>query len=283
MYTPYNEIISPEYREILQPEIFQHELQYDIVGTSDTRLRIKKTTLPPYRYICQLFLTMSDGKNYAGTGFFIGSKTIMTAGHNIWDKFSDSQLDNGSIIISPARDGENFPFRPRFASFNPVDIILSYSGFSASDFITYNDYAILHIEKPIGDETGYFGQGITGIDKLGSSILQGKLPLPLKELDLNICGYPGDLDDKKGSRQYLSYNYGNEFQDDGRIITYFNDTSGGMSGSPIWVKRSPDNGGRVIVGIHVDHGTEIKTGKSKFNKGVFVTGEVRKFMRDNMQ
>jgi V8-like Glu-specific endopeptidase len=283
MYSTYSNIISPGYREIMQPEIFRGELDYDIVGTSDTRLRITKTTLPPFRYICQLFLTMSDGKNYAGTAFFIGPKTLLTAGHNVWDHFSDSKLNNENIIISPARDGSNFPFKPKFASFNPVDTVLSYPGFSAKDSITYRDYAILHIEKPTGEETGYFGQGITGIDKLGSSILKGKLPLPLKQQDLNICGYPGDLDDKTGSRQYLSYNYGNEFLDGGRIITYFNDTSGGMSGSPIWIKRSPDNGGRIIAGIHIDHGTEIKTGKSKFNRGVFMTDEVRKFISDNMQ
>ncbi len=282
MYAPYNSYISPQYLKIMQPEMYEQELDYDIVGTKDTRLRISKTTLAPYRYICQLFLTMSNGGTFGGTAFFIGPKTLITAAHNIWDRPANSKLPNGSIIISPGRDGEKFPFKPKFASFNPVNTIFSYPGFAAKDLLTSRDYAILHIEKTTGNETGFFGQDITGIDKLGSSILQGNLPLPIKKQDLNICGYPGDIDDKKGSRQYLSYNYGNDFMDNGKIITYFNDTSGGMSGSPIWVKRSPDNGGRVIVGIHIDHGTQIKTGRSKFNRGVFITDEVRKFMSDNM-
>ncbi len=283
MNPSYNNVIAPQYQSVLHPGLSLQELDYDIIGAADTRLLITKTTLPPYRYICQLFLIMSDGKNYAGTGFFIGPKTIITAGHNVWDQFSDSQLDNEHVIISPARDGENFPFRPKFASFHPAEVTLSYPGFSINDYATQHDYSILHTELPIGDETGYFGQGITGIDKIGSSILQGSLPLPIKQMDLNICGYPGDRDDKKATRQYLSYNYGNEYLQDGKMISYFNDTFGGMSGSPIWIKRSPDRGGRVLVGVHSDHGVQAKAGKSKYNKGVFITAEVRKFMHDNMQ
>ncbi|HRH61078.1 MAG TPA: hypothetical protein PL045_10940, partial [Chitinophagaceae bacterium] len=235
--------------------------------------------------ICNLvFKNDRNAQLEGGTGFFIGPKTIMTAAHGIWDRVFGSKISNENIIISPARNGPNvFPFKndpDGFASFNPVDTILP-SGFTASDLLTAKDYAILHIERPIGEITGYFGQGITAIDKLGSSILQGKLSMPIKQQDLNICGYPGNIDDKTGSRQYLSYNYGFEFLDGGKIITYLNDTSGGMSGSPIWIKRSADNGGRIIVGIHIDHGTQIKRGYSKFNRGVFITDEVRSFIQQN--
>ncbi|MBC7888372.1 MAG: hypothetical protein H7Z13_10830 [Ferruginibacter sp.] len=34
-YTPYHDYIAAGYRELLQPEIFQQELDYDIVGSSD--------------------------------------------------------------------------------------------------------------------------------------------------------------------------------------------------------------------------------------------------------
>ena len=34
------------------------------------------------------------------------------------------------------------------------------------------------------------------------------------------------------------------------MLTYLNDTCPGHSGSPVWVRRHPSMGGRVLVGVH---------------------------------
>ena len=54
-----------------------------IIGTDD-RLRINDTTKAPWRRHCVLRIEFPSGKVYRGTGFFIGERTLATAGHCVY-------------------------------------------------------------------------------------------------------------------------------------------------------------------------------------------------------
>lgn len=266
--------IAPEYREILYPGRVNNELQFDIVGAQDTRKLIRDTLVPPFRYICHIETEETAGK-LPVTGFFIGPKTILTAGHALRDSALDKPIPVSKLTLTPARNGSA---APAFGSFNPVSCIFSHAGFSNADHGTHRDYAIMHIADAVGSKTGYFGMAPNKADPTGSSILKGRLPLPANQLKMNLCGYPMD---KGGNLQYLAYNRGFELQEDRQILTYFNDTKGGHSGSPVWVRRHSSMGGRVIIGIHIGAGPDAKKGGSEYNRAVFITDEVREFIRKN--
>src|SRR2546423_746961 len=52
-----------------------------------------------------------------------------------------------------------------------------------------------------------------------------------------------------GTRQFRSYD--RTVRISGGMLLYVNDTCPGHSGSPVWVRRHPSMGGRVLIGIHV--------------------------------
>jgi V8-like Glu-specific endopeptidase len=251
--------------------------EYELVGKEDTRAKISDTTAAPFRYICQIRTQTSDGKQWVGSGFFIGPKTILTAGHVIWDESANRKVPNSKILISPARNGSSRPF----GTVSPVNVILSYPGFSNSDLANVKDYAIIHLDTALGNTTGYFSSGKWVKDMYGSSILSGgKLPFPADQLKVNVCGYPGD---KGGDLQYTSYNQGFAIQEGGKILSYIVDTKGGQSGGPVWLKRDPSLGGRIIVGIHIARGPWDPALASRvlYNRAIFITTEVKNFIDAN--
>jgi glutamyl endopeptidase len=272
--TKENQVIAPEFRELLNPKVINNELQFDIVGTRDTRKLIRATLLVPFRYICHIETDETAGK-LPVTGFFIGPRTILTCGHALWDAALDKPIPKDKLTLTPAKNGTAVS---SFGSFHPTNCIFSHPGFSNTDHVTNRDYAIMHIADAVGEKTGYFGMPPSKSDPTGSSILKARLPLPAKDLKMNLCGYPMD---KGGNLQYLSYNRGFDLQEDRKILAYFNDTKGGHSGSPVWVRRHSSMGGRVIIGIHIGGGPDAKKGGSEYNKAVFITDEVREFIRNN--
>lgn len=252
--------------------------QYEIVGTADTRVQVKDTSLAPFRYICQILARWSDGSTWVGSGFFIGPKTILTAGHVVWDEAASKKVTNGNLTITPARNGAAAPF----GRLTVASVVMSHAGFSNSDLANAMDYAVVHVTGDTGNTIGYFGKGVWGKDAQGSSILKnGKLPLPTSQMKVNVCGYPGD---KGGDKQYTAYNAVFAIQDGGKILSYLNDTKGGQSGGPVWVKRDPSIGGRVIVGIHIARGPFVSSPANtvSYNKAVFITAEVKRFIDNNL-
>ena len=53
----------------------------------------------------------------------------------------------------------------------------------------------------------------------------------------------------------------------------------GHSGSPVWVRRHPSKGGRVLVAVHISR--DDPTFPDKANRAVFIDKDVRKFIVSN--
>jgi V8-like Glu-specific endopeptidase len=256
------------------------------------RVLVRNTTDVPFRYICSLEYDVPGvGRRSMCTGLLVGPRTLLTAGHCV------AKLDRMQVRVIPGRNGTLEPLPATRIDGKPV----LPPGFRSG---AATDYGIVHLVDPIGDKVGYWtlkSQPNPG-DPVGTSLLaSGVLPLTAGQLQVNLSGYPGDKpDDAKyfcrdpkeppdrcrqslvtdqrrsalcGTFQYRVYDLTTRLT--GGILHYRDETCPGQVGGPVWVRRSPDMGGRVLVGIHVG-------GNHQANFGVFITPAVRSFIVANI-
>lgn len=212
----------------------EEPLQRSIVGTgstlesvigADERVRILETDLPPWRMICALRMRGSTGGAAIGTGWFVGPRTIVTAGHCVYSNhFFGGWAD--VIEVTPGRNGDDAPFG-RFTS-TRMSTVSAWANDENPDF----DYGAIHLDEPVGDTTGWFGIGALPADELAEHMI-------------NVSGYPGDRGN--GREQYFHANRILRVTD--RRIFYDVDTFGGQSGAPAWIQPS-DSEVPMAVGIH---------------------------------
>jgi len=270
-------------RASLGPESFEFEndvpirsgvadRELEVIG-ADTRKRVQTTTIAPFRYICHVEINRGTGGEPGRTGTLIGPRTVLTAGHCIWDETNDRLEDLTTCVIRviPGRNGSSEPLPATQAK-----KLIVPTGYNRSKAATSLDYGIIQLKDDVGNRIGYWSMNYKKWpkDAYGVSILQRALPQSVGQLKVNLCGYPTDRGG--GIHQYLSYNSTQLLRDG--MLHYLNDTGQGHSGSPVWVKRHPSMGGRVLVAIHVagDDGT----GK-KANRAVFINDTVRRFITTN--
>lgn len=298
---PVDGIAGPETRQALggvkDQQPFQDELDHtglfesdknelEIIGTDD-RVLVTDTQMAPFRYICGIEYEFGGktGIKARGTAFLVGPSTAVTAGHIV------NKLKPENMRLIPARNGSQEPF----GSSRAVRFILA-PGYREG---TATDYAVIHLANPIGNQAGFWSrthQRWPG-DSRGTSFLDLSQLNP-ERVKVNLSGYPRDLPATQtlrcrpasarpgscsinkralqnrlcGSYQYRTYDQ--PTQRAGGLLRYLNDTCAGHSGSPVWVARSPDMGGRVLVGIHI-------LGSSRSNAAVLLNPAVQRFIADN--
>jgi V8-like Glu-specific endopeptidase len=196
-----------------------------IIGPDD-RTRIIETEMTPWRMICALKMS-APGGSFIGTGWFAGPRTIITAGHCV---FGRGQMGGWAdeIMVVPGEDGSERPFGEIRAT-----------RFSASENWVRDqdpdfDYGAIHLDEPLGQQTGWFAVGALPDQSLINALV-------------NISGYPGDL--AMGDEQWFHAN--RVLRTTGNRIFYDVDTFGGQSGSPVWMYETADAKAEpIVVGIH---------------------------------
>jgi V8-like Glu-specific endopeptidase len=201
---------------------------------TDDRVLVNAPEKFPWRMICSLEIQGSLGGTGIGTGWFIGPKTIATAGHCVFHPSLGGWAEE--IIIHPGRYDLNnrvFPYPKSHHFTKPIvskrfEAVNGWLNTLNPDF----DYAVIHLDEPVGEETGWFSVAVKD-----DTALQGSL--------VNISGYPGDKD--LGRRQYFASSKVGLVTP--TRIFYEADTYGGQSGSPAWV-QDDINSIPQVVGIH---------------------------------
>jgi len=201
---------------------------FETVIDVDERVRILDTDLYPWRMICALRMQGPTGAGAIGTGWFIGPKTVLTAGHCVFSNYFFGGWAS-RIEVIPGLNGNGPNGRP-------YNSVIS-NRFSSLDLWTEKedpdfDIGCIHLDQDKGNEVGWFALGALPPEELVSYLV-------------NISGYPADRG--AGAEQYHHRNRVLRVSE--RRLFYDVDTYGGQSGAPVWIYES-EGAPPLAVGIH---------------------------------
>jgi glutamyl endopeptidase len=168
-----------------------------------------------------VLVTFSGGRC---SGWMIDGNTVATAGHCVHTGGSSGSWMN-NVTVYPGYNGTQPPHAP-YGSCMATNLFAP-DGWTINRDWNY-DYGAIKLDCRIGKTTGWIGMRTQ--------------KRPLREPAI-INGYPGD----KPTEQWMSADRVRAFTD--YKLWYENDTTGGMSGSPIW----NDHGGLAApqaIGVH---------------------------------
>jgi len=208
----------------------------ETVHGPDDRVQITQTAAYPWRVHASLLIVAADNSTWIGTAWFIGARTLVTAGHCVFIKNSGIPGRDGwvkSIDVMPGRNAATLPYGTvKSTSFRSV------TGWTERGDQNF-DYGAIRIPTDLGSRTGWFGFGVYGEADLRGTVA-------------NISGYPGD---KPTGTQWYD-NHGVAAVDE-RKVYYDIDTMGGQSGAAVY--RIKD-GKRTAIAVHAYGGGVTNSG-----------------------
>ncbi|MGW4461955.1 trypsin-like serine peptidase [Micromonospora sp. NPDC004704] len=214
----------------------------------DNRIRINPTTSFPARAV--VMITRSGGAHC--TGWLYGPDIVATAGHCVHTGGSGGSWYTGQLTIWPARNGASAPYGSC-----SVRQLYSVTGWTVSGDEAY-DYGAIKLNCTIGYSTGWFGYWWQAASLAGASTL--------------INGYPGE---KPFGQQWRGDSVARTVAvSQANQIFYSNDTTGGMSGSPIYQLRAAGSSwctGYCSMGIHAYGFPHIGYPHNTYNHGTRIT------------
>lgn len=178
-----------------------------VIG-ADGRTQPPSTTTFPSRAIAYLVVTWANDIETACTGWFIGPRTVATAGHCVFNTFGgDVHGWAKAITIYPGRAGATIPYGSTTA--HRLFSALGWTNSANSSF----DYGAIQTTEAVGYTVGWFKWAAVNTFS-GSYVVQG---------------YPGD---KPEATQWKMGGAISDFND--YRLWYYIDTAGGQSGSPLY-------------------------------------------------
>ncbi len=215
-----------------------------IIGTDD-RVQISATTSIPWRRICALKMKFPNG-SYRGTGFFIGPRTVATAGHCVYLKSAGGWAE--SIEVIPGCNGTTRPFGTATST-----NFRSVSGWVTGS-VPSSDYGCIVLPN-----------GAFGGKNLGSFGFAAWSAPEILALPAVVAGYPGDKPFAELWGMARRIKAVTPVQ-----VRYDVDTMGGQSGAPVYVKR---NGQRYVVGIH-NYGGSTVNSATRIAPSAYISGSL---------
>jgi len=218
----------------------------ETVHGPDNRVKITDTQHYPWSAVASLLITARDGSQWLGTGWFIGPRTLLTAGHCVYITNSPISGRNGwvlSIQVLPGRNGTALPFGSATAT-----TFWTVRGWAEQGDENY-DYGAIILPGPLstGTDVGSFGFAVLPDDELSTHVL-------------NIAGYPGDK--PPGTLWYDSHKTASVTSSK---VFYDIDTMGGQSGAPVYVIEGDR---RIGVAVHAYGGPTTNSG-TRISSAVF--------------
>lgn len=205
-------------------------------GTDD-RVEVANTERAPWRSICHLEVTFTTGKVSYATGWFIGPRTVVTAGHALVDP--NSRAWASEVLVVPGRRGDFAPFGHDTATSIDVDRRWYDEGKEA-----YDVGAVFLPDHKLGETVGWFGVAAPSDADLSQKPL------------INNAGYPVESSKPFGT---LWYNAGRIVDFDPAFLYYMVDTAEGQSGSPVFFRKHNDQ--RLVLAVHTYGGDDRNKGR----------------------
>ncbi len=213
-----------------------------VVGT-DNRKELRNDLIGkwPYSALCHLLITFPSGRQESGTAWLISPRLAITAGHCIYNKRHGGYAR--SIAIWPGRHGgtgHRYQASPRFFVNAPYK---TYDDRGDATRKQYYDYGGIVLGQS-ADSAGAFG-------------FRPYTSAELTSKTVNIVGYPAQRPEPSNPNQHR-WQYGElwghaaavySIQD--RLLYYTVDTTGGVSGAPVFRSIRHEGSVRYIaVGVH---------------------------------
>jgi glutamyl endopeptidase len=224
--------------------------QAESVIGKDTRTKVANTMATPFRMVA----IITYGGNHFCSGFLIGPDTLATAGHCVYDTANNRFYDVDQFRVYPGYDATGAVSAP-YGSCG-ARLAVSNTGWTVAKSDEY-DYGVLKLTCTVGNQTGWFGYWAQTATLNGTASKN--------------AGYPADkplAQWKSSDRIRVS---------EPRRLYYGNDTYGGNSGSPIYVKRAVNAtgcSGWCVMAVHA-YGTYGASGpNASWNHGSRVTQEL---------
>jgi glutamyl endopeptidase len=190
----------------------------------DDRTAVPDAGEPPWRLNCALRIKARDGQRFVGTGWFIGPRTIITAGHCVFMHEHGGFAE--SVEVIPALDGAKRPFGSVVSK--DVKSVGGWTNKKDADF----DYGAILLPD---DRFAH----------LGAFAFAALPPSSLAGVQINISGYPADRD--SASKQYF---HGRKLLlVQKRRLFYRVDTFGGQSGSAAWITIPTSEAAKIGVPV----------------------------------
>lgn len=200
----------------------QHGIMPTAIIDGDDRREVGSASNTfPFSTVCYI---MNDTSHY-GSGVMVGPNIVLTCAHVLMEPYNGGEASiYPNLRVAPGRYGANTPYGVANVSeiYFPED-------YRQNEWKW--DWAILVLDTPIGNESGWLGL------KLTTSRLTNKSVVTL--------GYP------QGHNQSQFYSYGQISKDTDWLLYYDCDTEGGNSGGPIL-----DFGTNQILGINLFQDTD---------------------------
>jgi glutamyl endopeptidase len=177
----------------------------------DNRIRVSPATSFPARAVVMI---TRNGAAHC-TGWLYGPNIVATAGHCVHSGGSGGSWYTGQLVVWPGRDGASTPYGSCTAR-----TLYSVTGWTTSANEEF-DYGAIKLNCNIGNSTGWFGYWWQAASLAGTSTL--------------INGYPGE---KPFGQQWRGDSVARTVAvSQANQVFYSNDTTGGMSGSPVYQNR----------------------------------------------
>lgn len=196
-----------------------------VIGT-DNRTQVD-VSVSPHTQIPLILFTNNEA-NYMCTGALVADRTVVTAGHCLFD------TDGGGLQWS-SQVAVLFSMQGTVYSFRCYPTTLSASTNWVNNQTNSDDWGVIQLACNAGSVAGHFGYRDSGTGAVSGS-------------DWSVTGYPGD---KVTSSGYSMWTHSGSLNSHSSTqVTYTIDTAGGQSGAPIWRLESGTACGNCVIGVH---------------------------------